>query len=822
MRKVLFRSGLLALSLLAAGCALITKPESGTPANYLVVDSQPIWRVSETPEPLPMVTLLPEQTFRISLVGAASKPIEKVLSAAFTQDIGVQIDIASESDAVTLSSDQQSNGTAVLFIEVAVAGGGSEELAVPVLAKSIPMVEFTYTPPEDKTVNRVAVAGSFNGWNSGSNVMEKGEDGIFRVNMPVMPGNHLYKLVIDGDWVPDPGNPDKQEGGYENSLLTVKGDETPRFEFNMASFGMPNIGAQGGLVADLEKGASLDPNDVTLIVNNQRLDASAYELKDDTISLNVPEGSWKDENYVTVVARATDGSEGTWTGSFAFSDAPRSPRDEVIYFAMTDRFNDGNPELNKPAKDKRVHPLANYNGGDWEGIRQKIESGYFKELGVTTIWVSPVAKNTDNVERETVPPYNYYTSYHGYWPVSDAETNEQFGSMDDLRSLVATAHEHGIAILIDFVAAHVHEDHPLRKEHSGWVIPYKTADGRDNLRLFDEFPLTTWFDSFLPKLDYDGNDELVERKVENAVYWLRTTGADGFRHDAVKHIPTIFWRKLTERIRQDFAEERGQFVYQVGETISGYGVINEYVGPDLMTGQFDFPLLWGIQSTFARGTGTMNEIGDSALSSQREYFTGSIMSPLIGNHDVIRFMAMADDDVLPGIPEKELGFTHPPHVDDPVSYDKIQLAFAFLMSLPGPPTIYYGDEIGLTGAHDPDNRRMMHFGDWNDEEANTFQTVVNLANGRHESVALRRGKLEKIYGDDERLVLARVSPEETVLISLSRKPTDEFLSLPLPERWGTPKQIEPMMTKKTTLTVRNQSIEIEDGDYGFGFWRLTY
>jgi glycosidase len=89
------------------------------------------------------------------------------------------------------------------------------------------------------------------------------------------------------------------------------------------------------------------------------------------------------------------------------------------------------------------------------------------------------------------------------------------------------------------------------------------------------------------------------------------------------------------------------------------------------------------------------------------------MSPLIGNHDKGRFMAYADGD-LPGpngVKDEEVGWSTPPKVDDVASHPKIQLAEAFLLSIDGVPMIYYGDEFGMTGAGDPDNRRDMRFDD---------------------------------------------------------------------------------------------------------------
>ena len=97
---------------------------------------------------------------------------------------------------------------------------------------------------------------------------------------------------------------------------------------------------------------------------------------------------------------------------------PRDKYTQMIYFMLVDRFNNGNKGNDLPIDDKEVHEKANYFGGDLEGIIQKIEEGYFSELGVNTVWLSPITQNPYYAEVEYPAPHRKYSGYHGYWPIS--------------------------------------------------------------------------------------------------------------------------------------------------------------------------------------------------------------------------------------------------------------------------------------------------------------------------------------------------------------------------------------------------------------------
>ena len=125
-------------------------------------------------------------------------------------------------------------------------------------------------------------------------------------------------------------------------------------------------------------------------------------------------------------------------------------------------------------------------------------------------------------------------------------------SMSDLEAmrffteLIEDAHTNNHSVILDFVANHVHEEHPLIINHPDWKTPFYLKDSVPNIRIWDAQRLTTWFDPFLPTLDLE-NPEVRKNQVDSAAFWMENFDLDGFRHDATKHIPYSFWEDLTQK-----------------------------------------------------------------------------------------------------------------------------------------------------------------------------------------------------------------------------------------------------------------------------------
>jgi glycosidase len=323
-------------------------------------------------------------------------------------------------------------------------------------------------------------------------------------------------------------------------------------------------------------------------------------------------------------------------------------RDGLIYFAFTDRFLDGTSSNNHPIG---VEAPADYRGGDFEGIRRKIEDGYFDSMGVNVLWISPPYENptSSGIGYDG----HYYSGYHGYWPVDPVAAETTFGGDAALDGLLDEAHEGGIRVLMDSVLNHVHSEHPYWTAHrtDGWFHGSGDCVCGQGSCDWDSHRIDCWFTSYLPDIDYTRHDALVTM-VDDTLEWIFLTGFDGLRVDAVKHFEHIVGQRLALTMNEKF-EITGQRFYMVGETFTGgYGgncgggpdFIMEYINPIELDGQFDFPLFWVILDVFARETADFNWLDSAVRGLETCYGSYPVMSAFLGNHDVARFISVANGD----------------------------------------------------------------------------------------------------------------------------------------------------------------------------------
>jgi len=401
------------------------------------------------------------------------------------------------------------------------------------------------------------------------------------------------------------------------------------------------------------------------------------------------------------------------------------------------------------------------------------------------------------------------------WPKSGPRVEEHFGTEAELKDLVARAHRKGIKVVLDYAMVHVHEQSPLYKSHAaaldGKGLPVLSGDRKTildgngkpawfwpNIALADDLtPILKdgmtqecicssaasnpcqWdgtkdnpligtrcaFQGYLPHWNYEVDDAL-QYSLDGAVRLLRDTDADGYRADAVKHISAKWYKGLRTRLLAEFPSKR---VFVTGETydFGNRDNLKRFVDSSTMLdGQFDFPLRANLASAvLSRGnTGKhlpMWELAEFARTNDTYYGCGTatapppVMSPWIGNHDVVRPIHIAEDDPLfdewsdgkNSDPSKERTWSNlPTQPQGAEAYERLANAFAFLLTSPGAPLIYYGDEYGLAGGGDPDNRRVLF---WNDgtlrgsvrscHQLALFERVKKLGQVRKGHPALRRG-----------------------------------------------------------------------------------
>lgn len=417
-------------------------------------------------------------------------------------------------------------------------------------------------------------------------------------------------------------------------------------------------------------------------------------------------------------------------------------RASTLYFLMIDRFNDASKENNHPLNSKNVLPIADYMGGDLSGVTEKLKDGYFQRMGINTIWLSPITQNPEGAYGLWKNPRTEFSGYHGYWPVSSSKVDYRYGTSAELKELVEEAHKRDMNVILDYVANHVHEEHPIYKEHKDWATDLYLPDGSLNTERWDDHRLTTWFDTFLPTLDLE-REEVYQPMTDSAMFWMKEYNLDGFRHDATKHIPEVFWRTLTYKLKRDVMFPKKETIYQVGETYGSRDLIASYIGSGQMDGQFDFNVYDDAVPVFALANSGFDRLNNSLEESFKYYGTHNLMSYISGNQDRARFISYAAGDLSFNEDSKAAGWTRrigERKPSDEAAYDKLVQLIAFNTTIPGIPVIYYGDEIGMTGGGDPDNRRMMRFEGLSEAEAMVKTRTAALNNLRRNSMAL-------IYGD---------------------------------------------------------------------------
>ena len=493
-------------------------------------------------------------------------------------------------------------------------------------------------------------------------------------------------------------------------------------------------------------------------------------------------------------------------------------QDAIIYSLMIDRFRNGDPLNDRPVDDPRVAWQANFNGGDFAGISQTIRDGYFNRLGVNALWVSPVNQTTDSAFVEWPEPHRVFTGYHGYWPVSATQTEPRFGSLEEFQLLVKTAHSDHLAILLDFVSNHTHIAHPFYRQHPEWYGRVDLPDGSQNIRRWDEYRLTTWFDTFLPSFDYENSAAATEAMTDNAVWWLKTTGIDGFRHDATKHVPYQFWRSLTRKIARMERSDRSRSIFQIGETFGGNELIKSYVNNGMLNSQFNFGQFFAARRVFADPAGDFRDLEAELTKALEVYGDHHVMGNIMDSHDQVRMMAFLDGDLTLSDNGTERAWQQPPiTVDQATSYDKALVFMTLLLTTPGIPIIYYGDEFGMTGANDPDNRRMMRFDDQlSPAETRQLERVSEIVQLRRRISALRRGDYRTLFTDRDIYLFCRGDLNGRVLIALNKGQTERSLTIELPD-WLTIRSAIPL-TGKSQCIVNNHQIHLNLGAFESAVW----
>ncbi len=660
---------------------------------------------------------------------------------------------------------------------------------------------FRYVPAAGTIPKSVSVAGEWDGFQSPGAVMT-GPDGsgAFTAKVPLSPGLYAYKLVVDGNWQFDPASTTRKfVGGTENSSVQVTDCYAPSLALKTHSLTRqaPGQGRYQATVDFLPGWAQtgVDPATVKGTLRKDFADGDAPAQVDavgDTIAFDLQ--NLADGKYTLFVdAKDRLGRAAPTLRLVFWVEAETFDwHDALIYMAVTDRFKNGDTSNDVPPV-QGVDVRANFQNGDLEGVQQAIAAGDLDKLGVRAIWLTPFYTATPDAF-PAADGVTQVTGYHGYWPIKAREVDPRLGGDAGLKAMVKTAHEHGIRVIMDLMLGDVHKDHEYVKAHPDWFIQGCVC-GTNNCD-WTTHRLDCVFASYLPRVDWT-KPEVSAQWTDDAVWWASTYDLDGYRIDAVKHLQDAAVMNVSTRLRHEF-EASGTKFFLTGETAMGwsdcglacnqdqYDTISRYIGPYQLDGQFDFVLYHAVSyRVFDYGQKGMIHADYWAQASGWEYPQGAIMSPYIGSQDTARDVTLADyrgqdqahDMGIPG--NQWTNVAQAPGDAEP--YARHREALAWLLTQPGAPMLYYGDEYGEWGGADPNNRHMWR-GEQTlsaDEQA-TLDFTRKVGEARRDLVALRRGAYRHVYASDQVLVFARQAGSDVALVAINDTDGPQSLATALP------------------------------------------
>jgi glycosidase len=499
--------------------------------------------------------------------------------------------------------------------------------------------------------------------------------------------------------------------------------------------------------------------------------------------------------------------------------------DDVLYLIMPDRFANGDSTNDEPAEFPGSHNRAkprSWHGGDLRGVGDHID--YLKDLGVTALWLTPVVKN--GAEQD----------YHGYGAVDLYAVDPHLGTLNDYKELASALRKERMKLFFDAVPNHVGPTHPwvakpplpdwfhgTTQNHLDTFAPFKisfygrtpTVVSNDPFEVLADPHATRamrrnitdgWFFGILPDLNTE-NPVVAKYLLQNSIWWIESAGLDGLRVDTFPYVSRSFWERWHAGLRSIYPNLTtiGE-VFHPDPTVTSFfvGGRKEWDGIDSgLSTVFDFPLYFTIRDVLLRGA-SAGRIAD-ILRQDALYPHPDWLVAFFANHDVPRFSS-------------ETGS----------SPEKLLCAFGLILTLRGIPQLYYGDEIGLPGGGDPDNRRDFPGGWPGDprtaftEEGRTpgqqqvFSAMQNLLQLRRRHSALRTGKLFHLFSDSDSYVFVRQTDDERLLVvfngSKSRTLRIPTANTPLADALRTTTLYGNAITESTGMEVKinapSQSVSI--------------
>lgn len=443
----------------------------------------------------------------------------------------------------------------------------------------------------------------------------------------------------------------------------------------------------------------------------------------------------------------------------------------VIYFAVTDRFFDGDTSNNDAYGvddyDTSDKGGSSYHGGDFAGLTQKLD--YLKDLGVNTIWITPIVENITSDQHDADTDTATY-GYHGYWASDFTKLNQHLGTEEEFAALIDAAHSRGMKLMVDVVLNHA--GYGTEKYFNNIL---EGADGKKIKMLRDSSNTVSGDDkqdalSDLPDFvteDAEVRNQLIKWQTD----WMEKYKIDYYRVDTVKHVDSTTWsafKNSLTKVNPDFK--------MIGE-YSGAGYAN--TAGELGTGSMDALLDFDFND-FAKDFvgGKISTVENSLLKRNAALNNTATMGNFLNNHD---------DDTLQELLVKKSGFS------EEEAYNLMKVAATLQITAKGQPIIYYGDELGQAGANDwpyQTNRRDF---DWKELEAqkadsnsiyNHYKTMLSIRNAYTDVFA--RGSRTSVLSSDEGGydVIARRYGDTTLYVGMNINKKATEVTIPVSAEAG--------------------------------------
>lgn len=619
----------------------------------------------------------------------------------------------------------------------------------------------------------------------------------------VSTGDYYYYYVVDGTGELDAFNSEKADySGKECSVCHFK-KANVSVEASLSQYAMDyNDNNVLSVKLTAKDGEGLETSEIAAITADlselglNREFAIDPTLMEGTIScLNTVAAG---EKTIPVTVKDIYGNVYTTATNVTVTERKKSAEDfdwdeAVIYFAVTDRFFDGDASNNDAygVGDYNTGEKggSSYHGGDFAGLNQKLD--YLKDLGVNTIWITPIVENITEDQHDNETDTATY-GYHGYWASDFTKLNKHLGTEQQFKALLDAAHSKGMKIMVDVVLNHAGYG---TEDYFNRILT--DADGNSISMIRDSSNTISGDDKYdslsdLPDFVTE-NKAVTDQLVTWQTEWMSKYSIDYYRVDTVKHVETTTWaafkNSLTE-VNPDFK--------MIGE-YSGAGYANN--AGELGTGTMDALLDFDFND-FAQNfvTGKISSVENSLQKRNSAINNTAVMGSFLSSHD---------EDTL------QYKLVNESKISEEEAYNLMKVAATLQITAKGQPVLYYGEEIGQGGANNwpyQTNRRDFDWTELEKQKAdsnsiyNHYKTMLAIRNAYTDVFARGNRSTVAVSDADGYEVISRSYGNSTLYVGMNVKEAEKEVVIPVAESAGT--VLKNLYDGKTYTVSADQNVSV--------------